>query len=118
MYFFLTLLADTIENAPPVHQEIAPATFSYEHALVKMLITLGVLIVFIFLAVWSLKRLSRAKWMGGGTSRKIQILEKRPLSQKSMLYLISVGGKHILIAESQLEVRALSTVEESLDHET
>ncbi len=39
--------------------------------------------------------------------KNIKILEKRPLSAKSMLYLIEIDGKKAIISESTLEVRKL-----------
>ncbi len=116
IFKFLMEAPGVLEPAIP---EVPPTTFSYEHALIKMLLTLGALLVFIFLAVWTLKRLSNAKWRTGGSSRKIHVLEKRPLSPKSMLYLIAVDGKKVLISESSLEVRTIAPIEEweSCSHE-
>jgi flagellar protein FliO/FliZ len=89
---------------------------SYEGAFIKMLLTLGGLVVLIFLTVWLLRRLSQGRLLGGsGASRSIKILEKRALSPKSVLYLIEVGGKQVLIAESHLEVRRLETIELEVD---
>jgi flagellar biogenesis protein FliO len=48
-----------------------------------------------------------------GSGRSINILEKRALSPKSILYIVEIGNKKILIAESQVEVRALTTYEET-----
>lgn len=134
MYFlrcFLLLLLSLVstyaeESAPvePAPTEMEQATtepstgvpVSYEGAFVKMLLTLGGLVILIFLTVWLLRRLSQGRLLGGGSSsRSIKILEKRALSPKSVLYLIEVGGKQILIAESQLEVRRLETIDLELD---
>ena len=42
----------------------------------------------------------------------MKVLEKRPLSPKTMLYLIEMNGEEVVIAESQLEVRVLSSLTE------
>lgn len=89
-----------------------PPTPTYEHALGKMLLTLLGLIVLIFLTIWMLRRLSGSK-TNGASSRSIKILERRPISQKSVLYLIEVDGKQVMISESQLEVRTITTLEKS-----
>ncbi|HKZ00303.1 MAG TPA: flagellar biosynthetic protein FliO [Rhabdochlamydiaceae bacterium] len=102
--------------APALPGEPAPdvehSTASYEHAFVKMLVTLVGLIVLILLSVWMLRRIAQGRFSKSSTQKGIKILEKRPLSGKSMLYLVEVSGKKVLIAESQLEVRRLAIIEE------
>jgi flagellar biogenesis protein FliO len=126
--FFIILFTYLLHaDGPPLEQpplqieiqqpipEISPSTMaatnSYESAFVKMLFTLLLLLALIFITVWMLRKLSqgRSKAMSG---HSVKILEKRPLSAKSILYVIEVGGKRILISESQLEVRTLSSIEE------
>ncbi len=92
----------------PQHEAVVTPP-SYEHALGKMLLTLFGLIILILLTVWIMRRLSAGRLGRTNTDHAIKILEKRALSPKSMLYLLEVEGKHVLISESQLEVRALST---------
>lgn len=91
---------------------------SYESAFIKMLVTLGGLILCVFLTIWILRRLSQGRFRGLGSNRSIQILEKRALSPKSILYLIQVGSKQVLISESQFEVRKLATLEETIEEES
>jgi len=93
----------------PDTQTVMP---SYEGAFFKMMLTLALLLVFIFISVWLLRRLSRGRLAQLNNSRSIKILERRPLSGKSILYLVEVEGKRIVIAESQLEVRPLATLPE------
>jgi flagellar biogenesis protein FliO len=107
---------------PPVETPLPPQAepdavldqpaVSYESAFFKMLLTLGGLILVVFLTIWLLRRLGQGKFGGAGSSRTIHILEKRPLSAKSMLYLVQVGSKQVLISESQFEVRRIASVEE------
>jgi len=84
----------------------------YEGAFLKMFLALLALIVGIFVTVWLLKKLSQGKWAGGNSNRMIKIIEKRPLSPKTMLYIIDVDGQQSVIAESQLEVKHLMNLEE------
>ncbi len=93
-------------NAPlevpltPSPVEMVPG---YEGAFLKMFLVLIALIVGIFFTVWILKKLSQGRWTQGNQNRSIKIIEKRPLSPKTMLYIIDVDGQQSVIAESQLE---------------
>ncbi len=100
-----------VPGQPTQEENIIPQTPSYEHAFVKMLLTLFGLIAMIFLTVWLLRRVASVRLQRGGSGQAINIIERRPLSAKSALYLLEVDGKRVLISESHLEVRALSTIE-------
>jgi flagellar biogenesis protein FliO len=133
----LTLCAHTDENKSPVptlQEQAAPFDFkqpslppqelpfpttptpsaeeltdSYHGAFIRMLLSLVGLLVLLFGTFWFLKRMGRGR-MGFGSRQSIQILEKRSLSPKSVLYIVEIEGKKILLSESQLEVRALSEI--------
>ncbi len=107
----------TPEPSPPIQEptQIADKLPSYEHAFIKMLLSLGALLVLIFLTVWALKRLSSGRLKFMNNALAIKILEKRSLSPKSVLYLVEVSGKKVLIAESQLEIKRLMEVEEIIE---
>jgi flagellar protein FliO/FliZ len=100
------------KEVPSEPQNPSAATVSYENAFVKMCVTLVGLIILIVLSVWMLRRIAQGRFTKFSGPRGIAIVEKRALSQKSMLYLIEVKGKQILIAESQLEVRRLADIED------
>lgn len=103
------------QASPETNQEEVTSsmesTQSYEGAFFKMLLTLVALIVFVFLTFWMFRRLSQGRLLSGNNTRSIKIIDKRPLSPKSMLYIVEVGNKRVLIAESHLEVRSISNVE-------
>ncbi len=80
---------------------------SYEHAFMKMILTLGGLLFLVFFTLWAIRKLSRGKMGTFGSIKKIKILEKRPLSPKTVLYLLELDGKQVFISESQLEVKKL-----------
>jgi len=102
------LPTEAAKTAPASADEI---TSSYEGAFVRMLVTLLGLVILVFATFWVLKRMGKGKFgMGGG--RGINVIEKRALSPKSMLYIVEISGKKVLISESQVEVRALTTIEE------
>ncbi len=76
-----------------------------------MLITLLGLLFLVFATFWVLRRLGKGKFKLG-SGRSINMIEKRALSPKTMLYIVEIGNKRILVSESQLEVRTLTSVEE------
>jgi flagellar protein FliO/FliZ len=96
---------------PPV---IAPVDLvpGYEGAFLKMFLALIALVIGIFFTVWLLKKFAQGRWSQGNSNRSIKIIEKRPLSPKTMLYIIDVDGQQSVIAESQLEVKHLMNLEE------
>lgn len=99
------------EQMPTPLPSSTEMTNSYEGAFIRMLVTLLGILFLVFATFWILRRLGAGKFkMGSG--RLINILEKRPLSPKSMLYIVEIGNKKVLIAESQVEVRALTSYQE------
>lgn len=98
-------------NDPTTPPDLNRATESYEMAFVKTMIVLVCLIVLIVLTIWMFRRISHGRLSNFNSFKAVKVLEKRPLSPKSMLYLIEVSGKQVLIAESQLEIKALTTLE-------
>lgn len=103
--------------APGQETQVSPLpssnemTGSYESAFVRMLVTLLALVFLVFATFWLLRRMGKGKFkMSSG--RTINILERRALSPKTVLYIVEIGNKKVLVSESQLEVRALSTYEE------
>ncbi len=84
----------------------------FEPAIFKTVtILLGILIL-VGLTIWMIRRFSSIRMRGMNQMKQIKILESRPLSQKTMLYLLNVQGTHHLIAESQIEVRHLHAFQE------
>lgn len=99
------------EQMPAPLPSSTEMTTSYEGAFIRMLVTLLGILFLVFATFWILRRLGAGKFkMGSG--KLINILEKRPLSPKSMLYIVQIGDKKVLIAESQVEVRALTSCQE------
>ncbi|MCB1082432.1 MAG: flagellar biosynthetic protein FliO [Chlamydiia bacterium] len=104
------------EAPPPTKEENHPiplheATESYETAFIKTIVVLVGLLVLVILTIWMFRKISNGRFRGMNVLKSVKILEKRPLSPKSMLYLIEVSGKQILLAESQLEVRNVATLD-------
>lgn len=101
------------ETAPFIDQapHLESNTKEYESAFIKMIIFLIGLLIFVFIVFFLFKKLSSSRMQHNNHFRTIKILEKRAISPKSMLYLVEVGGKKILLAESQLEIRNISNLE-------
>lgn len=97
----------------PSSQEM---TTSYEGAFIRMLVTLLGLIILVFATIWVLRKMGKGRFTFSA-GKSIQILEKRHLSPKSVLYLIEIAGKQLLISESQLEVRSLTELTEEMREE-
>jgi flagellar biogenesis protein FliO len=81
----------------------------YGSALIKMFLSLIVVVILLTVTFWFLRRLVQTKLRRGVGNQSIQILEKKMISSKSMLYLIEVEGQKVFLAESQLEIRRLQT---------
>ena len=81
----------------------------------KMSVILGLILISFFVLAWFLKRImgKRSLWMN--ESSQIKIIERRPLSPKSALYLIEVEGKKVLIGESPCGIQQLSDVTPKAD---
>lgn len=85
------------------------STQSYEMAFIKTITILIGLIALIFLTIWMFKKISHGRLQTFNSMKSIKILEKRPLSPKSILYLIEFKGKIVLIAESQINIKSLTS---------
>lgn len=100
-----------LEKTTPPPPDMHKATESYETAFIKTIVVLVGLLVLIILTIWMFKKISHGRLRSFNVLKSVKVLEKRPLSPKSMLYLIEVSGKQVLIAESQLEVRTLTSLD-------
>jgi flagellar biogenesis protein FliO len=101
--FFVFMLSQSVF----AEEEAFQATESYEYAFFKMLATLGVLVLFLIISFWMFRRLTQGRLRQMNQGRAIQVIERRSLSPKTILYVISYSGKEILLTESQLEVRKI-----------
>jgi len=90
------------------HADMTDSMPTYKGAFVKMMVTLLGLIALIVISVWMLRRIAHGRMKQMNYGREIKVIERRPLSAKSVLYLIEVGGKKVVVAESQVEVRAIT----------
>ena len=83
------------------------ATFFKTLALIAM--SLGVVIGLL----WLVKQFSQRRFKSLNQQRYIKVIEKRPISPKTMLYVIEVANEQIVLSESQLETRILTQIKRS-----
>ncbi len=108
-----TAFASESDSSLPIEERVPVerVTQSYEMAFTKTIVVLSVLIALLILAVWMVKKVSSGRLRSFNNIKSVKILERRPLSPKSMLYIVEVEGKKILIAESHLSVNQITTLE-------
>ncbi len=98
-------------------EEPSPQSNKFLVEFLNMLATLGFIIALILIVAWFLKRFVNARLEQVNASSSIQVIEKRGLSPKSMLYLLRVENKTILVAESQHGVTALTEFDTPIETE-
>ena len=101
------IATDVIETA----SQIPPGDIGA--AFVKMLVSLAAIVALLFLSYWFLRKLIQNRLQKGSGNAAIQVIEKRMISPKTMLYIVEVDQKRILIAESHLEIKRLNVEESS-----
>lgn len=83
---------------------------SFQTKFFNMLFILGLLIGFMILASWALKRMMKSKMTQLNTASSIKVLETRYLSPRATLYLVEIQDQSFLIAESPTNVTYLATL--------
>lgn len=84
-------------------------TDNFQAKFFNMLLILGLLIGFMILASWALKRMMKTKMTQLNSGSHIKVLETRYLSPRASLHLIEVEDHAFLIAESPTAVTFLSS---------
>lgn len=101
-----------IDPANQIAQSIPPLPSpDIGSAFLKMFLSLLVLILLLIISYRFLKRFMQNRFQKGSSAASIQILEKKMISPKTMLYVIKIDRKKILVAESHLDVRRLESFE-------
>jgi flagellar biogenesis protein FliO len=83
----------------------------YHTKFTNMLGILALLISFMILASWAIKRMMKTRISQLNTQSSIKVLETRYLSPKSTIYLLDVMGQAILVGESSAGLHPLSKVQ-------
>lgn len=88
--------------------------YNYLSDFINMLFTLAFVIVLIFVTVWVLKKILRSRVQTLNRTNGIKILERRPLNQKSSLYLVDILGKGVVISESPSGIQVITEFAENV----
>ncbi len=100
----LCAFAQEESQLPPFQRE---SSFSSE--IWGFSVTLGVILFFLVLAAWALKRMMASRVQILNESSRIKILERRNLAPKLAVYVLEVEGKGIVICETPTGVELLTT---------
>lgn len=95
------ILQEDIYQVEPWSAQPSKEGDNFQAKFLNMLFILGLLIAFMILASWALKRMMKARVTQINQASLIKVLETRTLSPKSLVYLIEIEGEKILIGESQ-----------------
>lgn len=100
-----------MEEVPPLwHDRLEKESDTFQTKFFHMLFILGLLIAFMILASWALKRMMRTKITQLNTANSIKVLETRYLSPRATLYLVEAENRTFLIAESPTTVTYLASL--------
>jgi len=94
----------------PLFEDSLPPS-DFHKTFIRMIISLALIIILVFVTFWAFRRMMRAKQMQANNQKAIKIIERRSLSPKTVLYLIDINNKKILLSESHLEVRSHKILE-------
>lgn len=79
--------------------------------LIRVVLSLGGIVVLIFAAGWLTRRLQSRQFIGG---RRLRCIETMPISARERVLLIEADGKRLLVGVGAGGVRALHVYEGSL----
>jgi flagellar protein FliO/FliZ len=102
-----------IPNPFPELKELPPQPErQFMGEFINMLVILALIVVFMYVASYFLKRFLQSKVQLANVDSSIKILEQRTLSQKATIYLLDVEGTRLLIADSHAGVFRLAELPE------
>jgi flagellar biogenesis protein FliO len=116
LFFPLFSTVVTVDPTP----EVSPAQITseqlpanYQHVLIKTVVFIVGTLAIVFLLMLLLKRFSMIRYGNLNHQSYIKVIERRPLSTKTCLYLVQIGNQKVVVAESQLEVKKITEIETS-----
>ena len=90
---------------PPPNED----TSRFLSEFMNMLATLGLVLCFILIAAWFLKRMLNTRMEQANVSSLIKVIERRALSPKTAIYLLEIQGKTLIISETAHGVTRLDS---------
>lgn len=91
---------------------------SFSDEFLHMMMSLGFIIVIMLLAGWALKRLMGQRVQQANNNSDIKVIERRPLSAKSAVYLLDIHGRTIIVGESATGLHSLGDFPTPGDNQT
>lgn len=123
--FFSPLAAEEITPPPEtesiddlggyISQEPQTAKeFDFKAEMLKMLFTLGALVIVLLALGWSVRRLANNRLNQANATSDIKVLERRAISPKAAVYLMEVRGHTFVVAESPHGVHKVTDIEQEV----
>lgn len=75
-------------------------TDHFMHEFINMMTTLGIIVAFVLIATWFLKRTFNTRIEQLNTSSVVKVVERRILNPKTTIILLEIQGKGFILAES------------------
>ncbi len=84
---------------------------NYKKQFTGTLIAIVIIVFLVFFIIWLLRRFSSDRPLHMNHRKHIKVIERRPLSPNTFIYLIQVGDKQFVIAESKFHVHNVATLD-------
>lgn len=114
LYKILFFLQANVPSPSNSEEAVFPVE-DYGPQITKVFFMLLLLIGLLILTAWLLKRFLRFRMQASSVGQSIQILEKKVLSPKSILYLVEVEKQKFLVSESQAQVQKIDSIQEKIE---
>lgn len=88
--------------------EEGPSDSRFMEQFIHMLLSLGFILVLIFVVAWVLKRLVNQRLQQQNSSSYVNVIERRTLSPKAAVYLIEVNNVTLVVGESPTGLHPLA----------
>ena len=83
----------------------------YSKQFAGTLIAVLILTLLVFVVIWLMRRFSTNRPLHMNHRKHIKVIERRPLSQSTYVYLVQVGDKQFVVAESKFNVTNVATLD-------
>jgi len=74
----------------------------------RLVVTLGLVLVVIFVTVWFLRRIMARRWPGSVSTRPIRVLDRVHLAPKRSLDVVAVGERVLLLGVTESGINFLT----------
>ena len=99
------------QEAPTPATSTALPSHNYKKQFTGTLIAIVLVVSLVFFIIWLLRRFSCERPLHMNHRKHIKVIERRPLSPNTFIYLIQVGDKQFVIAESKFHVHNVATLD-------